>query len=521
MIEGSALQRTVADAATSMGDLLGTMLGPWGTYTLVADTEHGDPVVTMDPIRALRPLSLSHPVERLLYGLACDQRDAHGDGALSATLLCGAVLARCGDLIAERGLHPRTVDRGLAAASEAVRAAVEAASSGFEADPADPAFRSIAHTQAATWFPDKSDHVVDLLTDVVEILLRDARPSDAGGLSVAVNDRVHVFAHEGGARADSRLFDGVLVETEVLNDGPASVSDATVATVDQALYLETGGEDETSGFTATVDTPADLTAHREAEDAVHRRLVEPLLQANVDVLVARKGIDDRVSNALRSEGVLVVRRAKPESILESVAAATGATVVGDVRDLSPSDLGTAPVVESVSLGPLSYTRVGAAPDASAASVLVRAGTWLGTEAAAQSVECALAGTASALREQRWVAGGGATAIAVAQHLRDRAPAVGDRTALVFEAVADAMDALVGTLARNCGLDRTAVLPAMHAGVDGGVPSQGVVADDSGCRVGDVVEAGVLDPVAVRRGAFTAALGSARHAVTVDQLFVPE
>lgn len=519
-VDGTAVQRTVARAAASTADLLASMFGPWGAYTFVADSEHGDPVVTQDPIRACRPLALSHPIERLLYGLARDQRDAHGDGALSATLLCAAVLERCADLIADRGLHPRTVDAGLAAAGDMAREAVADAGIRFRACPEDARFRSVVRTQAATWFPDMPDHYATVITDALTTLAQDGTPTDAGGLSLRVDDHVHQFVHDGGSRLDTRLVDGVLIETDVLNEASTRVTDATVATVDQKLYLETvDDEHAAAGGTPTtqVSSPADRRAQRATEDAVHRRLVEPLLAAGVDALVARKGIDERVSQVLRREGVLVVRRAKPEDILESVAAATGATVVGDVRDLDPGDLGTAPVVEEIAFGPLAYTRVAGSAGASAVSILVRAGTWTGAEAAGQGLDCALQGAASALREPVCVPGGGAAEVAVARHLRDRAPAAGDRTALVLEAVADALADLVATLARNCGLDPTAVLPDIRADE---AHRRGLVAWNDTRRVADVVDAGVLDPIAVRRGAIMAALASARHAVTVDQLFLP-
>jgi len=62
-----------------------------------------------------------------------------------------------------------------------------------------------------------------------------------------------------------------------------------------------------------------------------------------------------------------------------------------------------------------------------------------------------------------VPGGGTIEVALASAVREAARGVDDRTALVMDAYADALEELPGTLVRNAGADPLTVLPALRAG----------------------------------------------------------
>lgn len=524
-IDGAAVRSDFASAAEPITTYLSTLLGPWGTYKLTVESEYGDPIVTQDAVRALRPVALDHPIVRLLYGVASDQRRSIGDGAVTATLLCGEVVRRCVDLADERGIHPRSIERGLDVAGTVARTVVDetrqplalpADSHGqIEAgDGPSDRYRGTVRTAVASRFLDRQDHYVPLVERTVDALARDARQTP-NGIAISVDDRTHVLARKGRSRDDSQVFDGVLIEKEVLNLHRKRVEDARVAVVDQKLYLETITDEDETALRATVTTPDELDALRAAADRIHERLTRPLLDMGTTALITRKGIDDRIADALQAAGVLVVRRAKPETVLESVAAATGGTVVGDVTTITPEDLGHAGVVEERRLGDLEFTLIGDCQDAAAVSVLTQAGTWLGSEDVEQSLEVVLDGVAAGLYEGSCVPGGGALEVQIASQLRERATAAGGRHALAIEAVADAFEAVVGALAENCGLDRLDTLAALRAAP--GDETRGIVVTESARGVGDVTEAGIYDPTRAKRSAFDAAIEAAGYALTVDQV----
>ncbi|MEF8876745.1 MAG: TCP-1/cpn60 chaperonin family protein [Haloarculaceae archaeon] len=516
LLDGAELRENFRTAAGSVAGLVGSTLGPRGMYKLVVP-EEGEPVVTGDPVRVLREAELDHPVGRLLYGVAADQDGTHGDGAVTAVLLAARLLERGLETV-ESGVHPRTVHAGLDRARTVAERTLSELATPVEPGPTDERVRAVARAQVRTKLLDGAEFA-PVVVEALEALARDARPSAAGG-RLLDTDRAHVFARTGPSRGETRRFDGVLVKKETLNSGRSPALDARVATVDRKLYLETVEAEEETGHRYRASTPDELDALRTAEDAAHDRFVRPLLDAGADVLVTRKGIDDRVANALVREGVLVVRRAKPEEILESVAAATGATVVSDVRDVGPSDLGRAGRVEELRYGPLEYTLVGDCEGAAATSILTRGGTWTAAEDVERGLSAAISATAAAVREPAVVPGGGHAEVRVARALRDAAASTPTREALVLEAVADAFEDLVRVLARNVGMDPAETLATVRARSR---EDAGGIVDplDGPARVGDVGSAAVLDPLAVRRGAVSAALQAARYALPVDEVLAVE
>jgi chaperonin GroEL (HSP60 family) len=516
LVDGAELRENFRAAARSVAGLVGSTLGPRGMYTLVVP-EDGEAVVTGDPVRILREAELDHPVGRLLYGVATDQDGAHGDGAATAVLLAARVLERGLDAVGS-GIHPRTVHGGLDTARTIAERTVEGLAAPVDPDPTDERVRAVARTQVRTKLLDGAAFA-PVVVDALGSLARDARRSEAGGLGLDT-DRAHVFARTGPSRRETRRFDGVLLKKEVLNPERSPVHDVRVATVDGKLYLETVEGEEETGRRLRATSPDELEALRAAEDAAHDRFVRPLLDAGVDVLVTRKGIDDRVANALIRDGVLVVRRAKPEAILESVAAATGATVVSDVRDIGPADLGHAGRVEELRYGPLEYTLVGECDGAAATSILTRGGTWTTAEDVERGLTAALRATAAAVCEPAVVPGGGHAEVRVARALREAAASGPSRESLVLEAVADAFEDLVRALARNVGLDPAGTLATVRARSREG--TAGIVDPlDGPARVDDVEATGVFDPLAARRGAVSAALQAASYAVPVDEVIAVE
>jgi len=518
MLSGAEVRENFQAAARSFVDLTETMLGPRGMYKLVVPDD-GEPVTTRDCLRVLRTVEVDHPIGRLLYGVVNDLDDQYGDGVVTGVLLSARLVDKCMETMAEAGLHARTVHDGLDRAHRIAERAVEDAAVPVDADPNDDRLRAVAETQARTKLLDGAEFA-PVLAATLEALARDARPAETGGLLLDTEGRAHVFARTGRSRRATRRYDGVLVKKELLNRDRTVARDARVATVDQKLYVETvNGEEETSR-TLSASSPSELEAFRRAEDAAHERLVQPLIEAGIDLLVTRKGIDDRVSDALVREGVLVVRRAKPEGIFESVAAATGGTVVGDVLDIGPADLGRAGRVEEVTFGPLEYTLVGECEGPAAVSVLTRGGTWTSAEDTERGLEAALRATAAAFREPEIVPGGGFVEVRVARALRSAARGNGTREALVLEAVAETFEAVVRTLATNAGLHGVDTLATLRARIPD--ETVGVVDPVSGhARVANPADAGVFEPLCVKRAAVSSALQAAMHVVPIDEVIAVE
>jgi chaperonin GroEL (HSP60 family) len=212
----------------------------------------------------------------------------------------------------------------------------------------------------------------------------------------------------------------------------------------------------------------------------------------------------------------VIRRAKPEPVIERIATATGATVINDTREIESHHLGRAGIVKEINFHDLEFTLVGDCPDTNAVSIVTQAGTWLASEEIARSLESVFQTMETAMHETAVVPGGGCLESRLGTHLRESSRATKAREAPAIEAVGEAFDAVVRVLARNSGLDPINIETTLRS-QNPDVP-MGIVVTHEQAAAGNVLEKGIVDPVAVKRNSISAALDAAKQAITIDQLF---
>ena len=117
-------------------------------------------------------------------------------------------------------------------------------------------------------------------------------------------------------------------------------------------------------------------------------------------------------------------------------------------------------------------------------------------------------------------GAGNTEIAIADALRDAAASIEGRKQLAVEAFADAVDVLPRTLAENSGLDPIDALVDLRAQYEA-EGRAGVTAGSDDGDVSDPLEAGVVDPAAVKHEAVQSATESATMIARIDDVISAE
>lgn len=135
--------------------------------------------------------------------------------------------------------------------------------------------------------------------------------------------------------------------------------------------------------------------------------------------------------------------------------------------------------------------------------------------AKRNVNAAAAAVNSAVRSGEIIPGGGATEVAIARHLRDAAPGVGSREALVIEAVADAFEAVPRLLARNAGMNPTDALLDLRAAHSRGETAAGVRGRQG--TIGSALDAGIVEPAVIKRGSVHTAAGTITTVLRIDDI----
>lgn len=523
-------------AVRALAGAMATTLGPTPHDKLVVEalatrqeaSYPGEPAVdeftvTSDGAAILEALDLDHPVAPIVRRIAGPERPGATavegedipDGVTSTLVLAAALLDEAADLLG-RGLHPRTVESGYAAGLDVAVSTLESAARPLASFP-DPAAarRDVARTaMTGNDVGGLRERWVDLVDEAVATV---GAPRPETFVVRTVRD---------GSIADSRLVRGTVLDRSqlVTEPMPRRVEDVRVLVL---AGHEQGGlrtRDYPDAYPVEVKKPADLAAFQDVEADRRASLLDRLESLDVGLVVAQQGIEPAYASALAERGVLGVDGVTPLD-LRAVSLATDAEPVLKADGFEAGDLGRAGSVSEERIEPV---RRGArrrrvvviddCDDPDSVCAYLRGVSGQLADQATSTVRTAAAAVAAAAGHGAGPAGvlpgGGAPELRVAAALRDAAAGHGTRSALAVEAFADAAETLAGSLAANAGTDRLGALADLRAAHEAGDTDHGFVVPPG--AVGDAVEGGVLDPLATRRGVYTAAVEVATLLLSIDR-----
>lgn len=513
---------------------LATTLGPRASdKLLVADQAEdsdaapgtrlaGDVAVAADGATILERLPVEHPIAPVLRRMIGPARpgdtgvegEAMPDGITTRAVLAGALLDRAAGLL-DRGLHPQTIVAGYHSARDRAFDELDVARHEFDRFK-DPDGVRVATAETAMTGNRPGDPVTRWARLAVDVVDAVGRPSQYS---------LDVRRTDAGSIADTRLVRGaVLDRTSRVDDAmPRHVSDASVLLLDGHDRGGLQDREATGDVALEIDAPTDVEAFNAARDRRKAAVVDRFEDAGVDVVVTRLGIDDGYRRRLAGAGILGVRGVAPLD-LTRVARATGAVPLSDPTDVTPADLGSAGSVRELSVGDRGRRRTERTmlafedcPAPETVTVLLRGVSGQVGDQAAMTVRkgaFAVATATGAIGSTSGVVpGGGGIHVRVAQAVRGGATTVDDRTHLAMEAYADALEDVVGTLARNGGRDPLSVVPDLRASHGAGNSWEGLVYPPGTIR--DTRDAGVLDPAGIIYDAYLFATDVATLLLRID------
>lgn len=497
------VRRSNERAVRELASLVGSTLGPNGRDKMLVGSR-GTVVVTNDGSSILRRLEFDHPAAEVALRIANEQDRRFSDGSTTAVLLLGELLAE-GESLREDGLHPTTIAAGYGLAVERAAEALRSGAVPVTVDDAD-LLESIARTAiTGRWDDDSTAFLADLAVRAVRASVEPGRPG---------NRSVVRKGYAGGAVRDSELIDGLVIDlgessTSVVGPEPLPrrIEDASIALVDGRLTVDTP-----SGMGAMeLDSADALEELRAYEREAYETHAERIADAGADVVLCQKSIDDPVRHLLARRGVLAVERTRRDEF-HRLERATGAAPVAGIDELTPASIGRMDVLERRTLGRREVAVIRSRSDDGPLSLLLVAGTEHVADELERIADDCLGVLTAALEEGRAVPGAGAAELGVADALRSYAATVPDRSQLAIEAVADALEAIPRILARNAGGDPVAAVPELRA-ARRELPTAGF--DVRAREPVDALEAGILEPLAVKRRAIAGAAEAASALLRID------
>jgi len=478
---GKEAQRNNIMAAKIIAEAIRSTLGPRGMDKMIVDSL-GDITITNDGASILDEIDVQHPAAKMIVEVAKTQDDMVGDGTTTAVVLSGKAAQKALEVL-DKISH--TVDLNDKETLKKV---------------ARTAMGSKAVIAAR-------EHFADIAVDVVKQIAE-----KRGNKWVVDIDDIQIIKKEGKSLQDTTLVSGIILDKEVVHSGmPKSVKHAQIALVNTPLEVK---KTEISAEIRIHD-PAQITEFLNKETSMLKKMVETIKKAKANVLICQKGIDDMAQYLLANEGIIAVRRVK-ESDMEKLSRATAGTVITNLDDLKPEDLGYAELVEERKIGDDKMLFVEGCKNPKSVSILIRAGLERMVDEAERVMHDVLSVVADVFANNKVVAGGGAAEIEMAKQLREYAVQIGGREQLAVEAFAKSLEIIPKALAENAGLTQIDImvnLRSAHEKPKG--HSMGV--DVFTGEVVDMYKNGVIDPLSVKEQAIKSASEASTMILRIDDV----
>jgi thermosome len=491
-------------AAKIVAEAVKTSLGPKGMDKMLVDSL-GDTTITSDGRTILDEMDIQHPAAKMLVEVAKTQDNEAGDGTTTAVILAGELLSKAEELIG-KNIHPTIIIDGYKKAQEKALEALEkiAIQPGSKAE---EYMKKVAMTSMASKLV--AEHREYLAELAVKAVLEVAEKEDSG--YKADIDDIKVEKKPGESLKDTQLIQGIVLDKEVVHSGmPKRVENAKIALLDAALEIEKTEFDAK----INIESPEQMEAFLKQEEDMLRDMVEKIAQTGANVVLCQKGIDDMAQHFLARKGILAVRRIK-KSDMEKLAKATGGKIITNLDAITPEDLGYASLVEERKIGDDKMTFVEGCKNPKAVTILIRGGSERIVDEAERSLHDALCVVRDVVEEPKIVAGGGAPELEAARALKKYAETLPGREQLAVKSFAEALEAIPVTLTENAGLDPIDILSELRARHEKGETWVGIEVNTG--KIQDMTEAGVFEPLAVKKQIIKSATEAASMILKIDDV----
>jgi thermosome len=504
---GRDAQRNNIMAAIVIAEAVKSCLGPKGMDKMLVDG-FGDITVSNDGATILKEMDVAHPAAKMVIEVAKTVDAEVGDGTTTAAILTGDLLKQAETLLDQK-IHPTTIISGYRKATvKALEVIDEVAET---VDPAASDYRKILIDVAKTSMSSKfvsthRDTLAKLVVDAVLAIAKDVPKDEEIDI-----DNIPRQKQDGMRVEQTELVRGLVLDKEVVHASmPKKIVGAKIALIEAALEVSKTEFDAKISITA----PSAMQDFLDEEERMLKSMVEKIVEAGANVVIAQKGIDDVVQHYLAKEGIMAVRRIK-KSDVERVHETTGAAIVSKIQNLTAADLGKAKIVEQREVGDDKMLFIEGTPKSSVVTILVRGGTDHIVDEVDRALNDALYVVRDVVMHPQITYGGGSLAAEISKQLRDYGSTFEGREQYAVNAFADAIESLPKTLAENAGLDPIDVIVNLRKAHTEGRVHDGI--DYTKGKVGDMKTARVVEAAIVNRQIIMSAAEAAQMILKIDDV----
>jgi len=499
-------------AARAVADAVRTSLGPRGMDKMIQKAK-GDVVITNDGATILKQMDLRHPCAKMLVDLAKAQDVEVGDGTTTVTVLAGALLAGCQDLLA-KGIHPTTIAEGYQRAAECSINILRSISEKVDLSNRESLIQNAKTSLNSKIVSQYSNILAPLAVDSV---LKVIDPKTA--TNVDLND-IKIVKLLGGTIDDTELVEGLVFNQQVSHaaGGPTRIEKAKVALIQFQL----------SSPKTSMDGKI-IMENYQALDRVLKQermyildLCKKIKKEGCNVLLIQKSIlRDAVSDMslqyLAKLGIMVIKDIEREDV-EFISKTLGCIPIASIEAFNSAKLGLANLVEEINTPGGKVVKVTGVPNSNnIVTVVVRGSTSAIVDEAERSFHDALCVVRSLVKERYLVVGGSAPEIEVTLGLEAESKKRTGLDSFIFRRFGEAFEVIPYTLAENAGLHPIAIVTDLRAKHVGGFKTYGINIKKG--IVSDMKELGVVQPLLVTTSAIKLATETVAMILKIDDVIL--
>lgn len=485
----SGVQQVISniEVCNSVGKLLAPTLGPFGLDKLFYGRKL---LVTNDGATILENMDFKHPVAQLLSSLSKSQDREVGDGTTSVILLSSEVLRQLIPYIRDK--YPLAQLRGIL--REIKRLCLNHLSD-LLIDYSEYALQRLAETSLnSKSIRNEKSHFARLIIE---------------GLSISGGDDLHIIKIPGGALLDSVLVEGIAFEKTFTYAGyeqqPKKILNPKIC----ALNVELEWKSEKENAEIRVNSVSEYQKVVDAEWSIITEKLDDIIQAGANVVLSSQPIGDYATQYFARKGLFSAGRVHN---LNEIVKAFGGRISSSTKYI---ELGECDLFEERQLGKARYNYF-ESKKARARTFIIRGPGNEALEEVDRAVHDAVCVVRTALSKKNVVCGGGSVEMQLSKLCRDESFRVEPEKLFIFSAISKAFEKIPAQLAENFGLDPVLILQRLRK-----AHSAGLYAGVSLKDVEDMREAGVIEPLEVKRNMVESAFNLAEAILMIDSTILAQ
>ncbi|MEE9512081.1 MAG: thermosome subunit beta [Nitrosopumilaceae archaeon] len=502
--KGKDAQKNNIAAAKLVADLVKTSLGPRGLDKMLVDSI-GDVTITNDGATILKEIDVQHPVAKMMVEIAKTIDNEVGDGTTSSVVVAGALLEKAEQLL-NKDVHSSVIVEGYQAAAEKTLQLLSQMAKTIQPDDKASLLKIAKTSMESKLISEDSGTLSKIVVDAILSIATKKEQKYTVDL-----DNIKVEKKAGESIEDTSLIRGIVLDKEIVHSGmPTKIEKPKIALINAALEVE---KTEMSAEIRISD-PTQMQMFLEEENRMLKTMVDKIHEIGAKVLICQKGIDDIAQHYLAKNGILAVRRVK-ESDMTKLAKATGGRVSTNIDDLSPSDLGSADLVQQKKVESDKWVFIEGCRNPQSVTLLIRGGSQRVVDEADRSIHDALMVVKDVIEKPSIVGGGGAPESFVASHLKDWADSFDGREQLAIKKYAEALESIPLTIAENAGMDPIDTMVTLRAQQSQGHKWTGIDAKKG--KIADMFSKDIVEPLIVKEQIIKSATEAACMILRIDDV----